>query len=361
MTPRQRWLAAIHFQPVDRLPFWPKLDPAYHHARRDRFKDFSLLQFHEYFQTDPHVGIAAGVREERSRTAIESDGDRETRITTHRTPYGDTRLVTRFDPGSQSWHPVEFPVKNRDDILRMTEFYADATAVPNVTVLETVAEQVEELGERACTLTCIGESPLMYWVEWLAGVENAHYLMADYPEDVEALFEVMHRNLLQRTEIIARQSPADLVYLSENTSTTLISPDQYRRYCARHIPEYAEVLSAWNRPLVLHMCGHLKALLPDLARVPAAGFEAFTSPSLGNTTLLDGRTACPDKCLIGGTNAVLWTRPAEEIIAQLETDLDALPHHRGLVITSGGVMTPLCRPQTIRDVGRWLRSYPVTQ
>ena len=29
MTPKQRWLAAVRMQEVDRLPFWPKLDAAY--------------------------------------------------------------------------------------------------------------------------------------------------------------------------------------------------------------------------------------------------------------------------------------------------------------------------------------------
>ena len=29
MTPKERWLAAIHMKLVDRLPFWPKLDGAY--------------------------------------------------------------------------------------------------------------------------------------------------------------------------------------------------------------------------------------------------------------------------------------------------------------------------------------------
>lgn len=33
--------------------------------------------------------------------------------------------------------------------------------------------------------------------------------------------------------------------------------------------------------------------------------EAMTSKE---RWLAEGRTACADKCLIGGTNAVLWTR-----------------------------------------------------
>jgi hypothetical protein len=106
------------------------------------------------------------------------------------------------------------------------------------------------------------------------------------------------------------------------------------------------------------MCGHLKALLPDLETLPVAGFEAFTSPAVGNTTLADGRVACPGKCLIGGTNAALWLRPAKQIIAALERDLDALPHHRGLLPSSAGMMPPAAAPEAVRQVAEWIHRYP---
>ena len=35
---------------------------------------------------------------------------------------------------------------------------------------------------------------------------------------------------------------------------------------------------------------------------------------------------------------MLWLKPANEIIAKIEQDLDELPHHRGIVVTSAGVM-----------------------
>ncbi len=62
--------------------------------------------------------------------------------------------------------------------------------------------------------------------------------------------------------------------------------------------------------------------------------------------------------LIGGTNAALWLQPAETIIAELERDLAALPHRRGLIITSAGVMPPAASPETLRTVGRWVQSQP---
>jgi uroporphyrinogen decarboxylase len=176
---------------------------------------------------------------------------------------------------------------------------------------------------------------------------------------VEALFAAMHRHLCRRIELAVAHSPADTLYLIENTSTTLISPAQYRQYCLPVIREYAAIVRAKGRLMVLHMCGHLKALLPDLATLPVAAFEAFTSPTVGNTTLMDGRRACPNTCLIGGTNAALWTRPAPEIIAELDRHLRQLPHRRGLVITSAGMMPPSATPETVRTVCEFVKQFSI--
>jgi uroporphyrinogen-III decarboxylase len=147
--------------------------------------------------------------------------------------------------------------------------------------------------------------------------------------------------------------------MTENTSTSIISPDQYRAYPQKHLAEYVEVLGAAGKRTCFHMCGLLTDILADIAALGATAWEAFTSPPVGNTRLADGRAAAPEVCLIGGTNAALWTRPADEIIAEIERDLDALPHHRGVVVTSAGVMPPACAPETIRAVCEWVKGYPL--
>ena len=358
MTPKQRWLAAIHMKPVDRLPFWPKLGASYPPAQAAPFRGMTLDALHAWIGSDKHGWLAAGLREARTATRIETSERDGVHTTVYHTPHGALRLVQHFDPASQSWHPVEFPVKTRADLAAMTAFWRDEKVDVDADGMAAARERYRQVGEEELLGVGIGESPLMQWVEWLAGVENAHYLLADFPAEVEELFAAIHAVLVRKTQLLAEHHPADVFYMVENTSTTLISPDQYRRYCLGHVSEYGRILQSAGRPLVLHMCGHLKALLPDLARVPARAFEAFTSPTLGNTTMLDGRTHCPETCLIGGTNAMLWTRPAAEIIARLKADLDVLPHHRGIVVTSAGVMPPLCRPETIRDVCQWVRGYP---
>lgn len=358
MTPKERWLAAIHMKPVDRLPFWPKLDGAYPKAQDAPFRDMDLDSIHNWIGSDKHKGIAGCTREARSRTSVETTRNAGTMRTLYRTPYGELRLVHKFDAPSHSWHPVKFPVRTREDIRLMTDIFEDVTIEFDKDALRKARLQSEEIGQDALTTVGIGKSPLMHWVEWLAGVENAHFLLMDHQQEVETLFEAMHQVLIRKTKNLCEHSPADVFYLIENTSTTLISPDQYRQYCVHHVGEYARLTTAAERNLVLHMCGHLKALLPDLAQIPAQAFEAFTSPTLGNTSLLDGRSACPDKCLVGGTNAMLWTKTADEIISKIEGDLDELPHHRGIVVTSAGVMPPLCKPETIKRVCEWVEKYP---
>lgn len=359
MTPKERWLAAIRMKPVDRLPFWPKLDGAYPPAQQSPFREMDVDSIHDWIGSDKHIWINGCTRDTRSRTSVEEIKDNNTMRTVFRTPHGEMTQVNTFDAPSNSWHPVEFPVKDVESIKWMTEMYDDITVKLDPDALLKARSQAEEIGQNAVTANAVGESALMHWVEWDAGVENGHCLLMDYPDEAEALFDAMHRFLLRKTTLISDNSPADLIYMIENTSTTLISPSQYQRYCLPHLREYARIAGNAGRNMVLHMCGHLKALLPDLATLPVQAFEAFTSPTLGNTSLLDGRSACPDKCLVGGTNAVQWTKTAQEIISKIEHDLDELPHHRGIVVTSAGVMTPLCKPETIRHVCEWVKHYSI--
>ncbi len=358
MTSRARWQAALRLEPVDRLPFWPKLNGAYPRAQEPKFRKLGNKDLFDWIGSDRHGWVDNCVKEIHARCSVQTTTEDGVQRTVFHTPHGELDRICHFDPESQSWHPMSFPIKQPQDLKLMTEYYDDLRVELDKKRLEDARAKVKEIGETAFIANSIGESPLMHFVEWLAGVSQAHYLLADHPGEVEELFAAIHHNLLRRTEIIAEHSLADATYLVENTSTTLISPAQYHKYCRRHISEYGEIMASFDRLLILHMCGHLKLLLPDLARMPVQAFEAFTSPPVGNTRLADGRAVCPDQCIIGGTNAALWIRPAIEIIAELERDLGVLPHHRGLVVTSAGVMPPLATPQTIKQVCDWVKAYP---
>ncbi len=360
MTVRERWLAALDMKPVDRLLFWPKLGGNYQTMRRGKFAKMNNTDFHSYIGSDNHNHIPGCHREVRPNS---SGGNRKIDDSTRQVVYrvGDKELESTLshDPASASWHPMTFPVKSKEDITTMAAWYRDARVEVNEDNLVKGRERIAAAPDDAVWVDGIGESPLMMFVEHLAGVENAHFFLLDARDEVEDLFDAMHQNLLRKAEVAADKSIADATYLVENTSTTLISPAQYKRYCFPHITAYGSVIEGAGKRVILHMCGHLKGLLEQLNQLPVHAFEAFTSPTLGNTSLLDGRTGCPNTCLIGGTNAMLWLKPANEIIAKIEADLDELPHHRGIAVTSAGVMPPFATPDTIKAVGDWVKTYPL--
>jgi len=345
-------------QPVDRLPFWPKLNGSYAPAQDTPFCDMTVDALHDCVGSDRHVGVGAITRDVRKTTSVEVTEEDGARRTVYESPYGRTEGVAGYDAGSHSWHPLTYPVRTLQDIAVLKACYEDLEVELDPGLLEDTRGRVADLDGEVLTVGGMGTSALMMWVQHLAGIENAHYFLIEHPAEVCELFDAMHRVMLRRAEIVCEHAPWDLTYITENTSTTLTSPDQYRTYCHPHLQEYTAIAAQAGRLVALHMCGHLKLLLPDLATLPVAAFEAFTTPTLGATTLLDGRTACPDTCLIGGTNAMTWLQTPEAIITELDAGLAPLPHHRGLVLTSAGVMPPLCSPDTIRAVCQWVRDYP---
>jgi hypothetical protein len=361
LSPRQRWLAALDCRPADHIPFWPKLDAAYPLAQDEPFRSMALPALHDWIGSDRVQSLGNALRVEFEtgfgrQQRVEDDARRK--IAVYQTPAGNLESQWEWDGLSCSWHPMKFPVKNLDDILRLRDWYASQRWEIDQRALTEITNQINQGGEATAYAANLEQSALTYWVEWLAGIENAQYLLADYPQQVSELFEAIHHQLKARFRLTLDHQPADFIWLTEDTSTTMISVTQYQTLNAGHIDEYARMCRNAGARLVLHMCGKIKRLLPDLAKMPTRGFEAFTAPPLGDTTLLDGRLACPDKCLIGGTHAMLWLEPADAIISQLRRWLDQLPHHRGIVLTSAGVMPPRCKPQTIREVCEWLKTYP---
>ena len=355
---KERWLRSLKLEPVDRLVFWPKLDAAYPRLQSDRFRSMSNEELHGWIGSDQHLNISTCIREKRTNTAVEIEGRGNRRRTRFISASGKTlERIDGFDEGSQAFHPITYPIKDEASIETMREIFRDVTIELDDDLLTQAKQRYHEIGDTAIAAAGIGISPIMNTMQHLTGLEMGNYLLADHPEAMHGLLEDMHRVVRDTCKMLCKHHPADVFYMIENTSTTLLSPEQYRSLSFPHVMEYARIAEENGSMMLLHMCGHLRAILPDLATLPVTGFEAFTSPTVGNTTLADGRKACPDKCLIGGTNATTWIKPAQAIIDEIRNSLSDLPHARGIVVTSAGVMPPLCSPETIREVCDWVHSY----
>ena len=162
MSSKERWLATVQMKPVDRLPFWPKLDAAYPRAQQGTFRGADLGELHDWIGSDKHSWIRPVFREVRSRTSLEVSTQGNLRRTAYRTPHGETELITRFDEASQAWHPVHFPVRYREDLQVMTAFYEDTVVELDPEALAHVQARRAELGEGGLLCSSVGKSPLMH-------------------------------------------------------------------------------------------------------------------------------------------------------------------------------------------------------
>ncbi|HOS42550.1 MAG TPA: uroporphyrinogen decarboxylase family protein [Armatimonadota bacterium] len=359
MTSRERWVAALHLQPADRFPFWPKIDRAYLKAQAAPFTAMSVAEFHAWLGSDPHLWTPTLVHEMRATTRVETAREGLFQKTTYHTPLGHVAGIQQYNPATRTWRNTAYPIHSHDGLAIMTAFYEDARPKLDRAAFEKTKEFCATVAQTAVTATYVGMTPFLELVQGMLDPQRAAELLTTYPQDVGVLLEAMHQVMVKRMDYCCAPRPDDVLSLIENTAATPLPPPIYRTFCLPHLRVYAEMARQAGRLLVLLISGQVKALLPDLRGLSFSALEAFTTPPVGDATLAEGRAACPNTCLIGGANAPLWTRPMLEIIVGLDEQFDALPHLRGIVITSGGVITPDADPHKLREVAEWVRAYPM--
>lgn len=357
MTRKERFERALRCEEVDRLPFWAKIfGPSYRALQEPKVRDMPELELVDYLELDHMAGGPSPVSGSNSRVTQQSERRNGTMVVTTQTPDGDLRAVNGFDPGSHSWHPIEFPIKTPQDLRTIRHRYEHTTYELNRDASAQCHARLEAVGDRGIVFCGMGVSPLMDLIQHLLGPEQTYYYLADYPEEMEELIEIMHQDRLRYLHVLVEHVPYRYVMSVENTSTTLLSPQVFEQYPRRHLREYGDIIEKAGKTHILHQCGKLKALLPSIDDLPAAAVEAYTTPPVGNTTLADRSTLAAGTAIIGGTNAALWLRSPEEICAAIEADIARAGGIRGVVLTSAGVMPPSATIDKVAKVRDWART-----
>ena len=355
MTSRQRLLAAYGGREVDRLPYWAKVaNSTWLLSQPEEIRKLSARELLDYIYADGIFYAPGGIAVTRPHVSTQATRKDNTEVRVTHTPDGDLVEKWAHDPYTGSWHPAEFPVKGLQDIQRLRWAYKDVKIEPDAGQIDNGRRLRTDIGERGILTTGWGTSPLMDLVEHIVGPVNTPLMLFDHPEEMDELIDLMHRSCLARAGAVARYTAADAVVSVENTSTTLISPQQFEKYCYRHLCDYGRAIEAEGQMHELHMCGHTRVLLPMINSIPAASMEAFTSPPLGNTRLVDGRTAAASKTLVGGTNVNVWLWPLQRIKQYVIDELAACRDNRRIVLTTAGIAPPGCPAEKFRTVGQWM-------
>lgn len=311
MIPRERFLAALTGQPVDRVPIFDWVNnPAIYTALLGEtptaFDGALAARLSAALGLDacwaPDGGFL-GLPQARYRWLDDAR-------------YVDEWGVT-WQLGEGSW-PLAFPVGHA---VRSAEDWAALRAPdPNEAWRsEIVLDAVREArghGEEIAVVAGIRGPFSSGWM--LMGLEAMSYALADAPELLDEMFRVTAEFWTAAgLRLIATGVDALVVHDDQGSNTgTFFAPATFRRVVLPHLKRQIETLAATGTPVILHSCGNIKAILPDLVATGIAGLNNLQRSA--GMDLAAVKAQYGDRlCLIGNVDAsgVMVSGSAAEIEA----------------------------------------------
>jgi uroporphyrinogen-III decarboxylase len=374
MTGRERIMAALAFKPVDKIPFVPLID------------HFTLMDMPAEITgglstRDPYPArMAAASRALGCDLII-----RHVPVISPRRGAVHMQLLGGFGP------PVETKIDFKDGVLvetlvtpvgTLTGHWAFSERVGSIPhAIKHVVNNIEELkifhwavdhmdlnrpeplpetftlvdkdiGEDGIATTSFNNSPLMFLIEMVWGLENTYYLLHDYPREVEDILQKLHLSIKRQLATII-ESPAKVVIEYENTSSTLLSPKMFRKHVLPFLNEYAGILREAGKIFLIHMCGRLRAFKEDLASGLFQGIIDAPPPPTGDFPLDEAAAGLPGKVVIGGVDPTTFISPDPAFVeAEISGLLERLKPFRGVMLGSADVAPRGALPENFKLIRR---------
>ena len=341
MTSRERLMAVFKGQEPDRLPWSPCIDsyftnslPAYSDGKHPDAVDAFRMIGADIMER--HVPAANVNWKNTQHKHIQDKGRHIWRITT---PVGDLEQVSVSAGKTNS--VTKYLVNSLDELKTMIYIFELMECAPDYTYIRQLDERIGPDG----ILTVSAEaSPIKVLMELCAGLENTAFLLCDYPDEVEALMELIHRHNLERLRILI-ESPAEVIIAYEDTSTTVLSDHWYKKYSSPYINEYADMVTSSGKFYITHMCGKLKGFKDLLNQDRMHGIDSVCPPETGDLWAHEALDLLPGKIIIGGIDPVaLHNMTADETEEYVRKIIKKTAPWKNFILSTGDAVaygTPL--------------------
>ncbi|NLX23229.1 MAG: uroporphyrinogen-III decarboxylase-like protein [Phycisphaerae bacterium] len=179
---------------------------------------------------------------------------------------------------------------------------------------------------------------VLEWTTNIMGLENMMLLLYDDPALVRQVVDHVGEVIYSAFETFCSMDSVFAIWLGDDMgfrTATLIRPEHLREYILPWHHRYAELAHRTGRPFLLHSCGHIEAIMPDL--IDTVGIDAKHSfedaivPVEQFKERWGGRIG-----VLGGLDVdILARQPVERIRERTEQILNACAPSGGYACGSG--------------------------
>jgi len=304
----RRELNLAIFKGTARTVLWqPRLETWIgHHALKDtlprKYRGLDALGIYDALRCSPRYGgelyyTAVDCSYDPGAMTEASERQGNYLIETLTLPAGSLRTIhrERWEDGILVNRRIErYPVTTREDLHLLIDLVECQRFSPNLRAYAERAAQVGERGELTVGLSSSGFTELIK--SW-CGLENTFYLLADYPEDIQAYLEACDRRD-DRLLDAALELPCRIFNFGDHANNYFTPPPILKRYMLPRWQRLSARLRAAGRFSHSHWDGNARTILPYLLDSGLDAVEALPPAPMGDMTLEDIKAAVRDKMVV---------------------------------------------------------------
>ena len=320
MTSRERILAAMRFEKVDRVPISP--------FGLGKLPDGSSIMAELLEKTDPF--IESGVPGEwifgtNSERIVQRDGDTATII--RRTPLGD--LVEKHRNTGIATACIEFALKTPEDAEK---FLSIEYAAPDVVDTSAFFARKAEIGEQGMVLCGMADAVLVPAI--LLRPEDFCFWWADYPDLLLELTNVASKRLNDWVDRLCKAGVDAFRIVGGEFASVQLGPKGFDTLVLEQDKELMDIIHSHGAIAYYHNHGHVMNYMSRFREIGMDALDPLEAPPWGDANLKEARAICGDKVAFVGNlddMEILDKRSAEEV-KSMALELLSAAGDRGFIL-----------------------------
>ncbi len=308
MTKRERYLKALHNEPVDEIIWAPNFD----YWLNVNTAEGTLPEKYIGMSRNDIVRTIGGYIWNRSGSvrsvqdpAIKHEWRTEGEVQVHeiRTPVGAVYETYRVTEGAhRTKYLAEHFIKDVASINVMKYIVQGTHYEPDYAPAE---RALAETGEDGIVITGGPSVPFIQYAKMDAGYVNAYYLWTDHRAEVDSLVDAYFASFLECYRIVA-DGPGDVIGNGDNMDGLTLPPNMFREYAIPFYQEVRKIIAPTGKLYEGHWCGRTQSLL---TLVPGCGLdvvEAIVTTPMADVTLQEALDMLRGEVVLqGGIPSVL--------------------------------------------------------